>query len=730
MLQLMKYLKKSAGAIILIVIFLIIQAYCDLSLPSYTSDIVDNGILQGGIESPIPKAIRAGKVDLLKEIDPNLYERVIEKMDRFDKEELSEKEYKEYVKMYPILETEPIYVLKNLNKKEKEASESDFIQAMILLEMISGNFDLESIGMNSQSETKISPTEMISQMPEMFLSQAAIGAIQKEYTIIGLDTGKIQTKYITNAGLKMLALALLSMVVAIFIGLLASRIGSAFSRDVRKEVFQKVVGFSNSEFDKFSTASLITRSTNDIQQVQMLIIMMLRMILYAPILGMGGIVKVLNTNTSMTWIIALAVLVIVGLVFILFSIAMPKFKIMQKLVDRLNLVTREILTGLSVIRAFSTEKHEEKRFDKANRDLTKTSLFVNRVMTFMMPLMMLIMNLVMVLIIWFGAKGIDKGQMQVGDMMAFMQYTMQIIMSFLMLCMMSIMLPRAAVAGNRIAEVLSTKTAIEEPESPKPFDMSKRGTVEFDHVSFRYPGAQENVLEDITFTAKPGQTTAIIGSTGSGKSTLVHLIPRLYDISQGKLLVDSIPVNQTSLYDLRERIGFVPQKGVLFTGTIASNIRYGKENASKEEIELAAQIAQAQDFIEAKEDQYEEPISQGGGNVSGGQKQRLSIARAIAKHPEIYIFDDSFSALDYKTDAQLRRRLKQETTDAAVIIVAQRISTILHAEQILVLDEGKIVGKGTHQELMEHCEVYRQIAISQLSEKELNEQRRDGVTHE
>lgn len=730
MLQLMKYLKKSAGAIILIVIFLIIQAYCDLSLPSYTSDIVDNGILQGGIESPIPKAIRAGRVDVLKEIDPELYKRVIEKMDRFDKEELSKKEYNEYVKMYPILETEPIYVLKRLNKKEKEASESDFIQMMILLEMISGSFDLESMGISSQSEMEISPTEMISQMPEMFLSQAAIGAVQKEYTVIGLDTDKIQTKYITNAGLKMLALALLSMIVAIFIGLLASRIGSAFSRDVRREVFQKVVGFSNSEFDKFSTASLITRSTNDIQQVQMLIIMMLRMILYAPILGMGGIVKVLNTNTSMTWIIALAVLFIVGLVFVLFSIAMPKFKIMQKLVDRLNLVTREILTGLSVIRAFSTEKHEEKRFDKANRDLTKTSLFVNRVMTFMMPLMMLIMNLVMVLIIWFGAKGIDKGQMQVGDMMAFMQYTMQIIMSFLMLCMMSIMLPRAAVAGNRVAEVLSTKAAIEEPEKPKPFDLSKRGTVEFEHVSFRYPGAQENVLEDITFTAKPGQTTAIIGSTGSGKSTLVHLIPRLYDISQGKLLVDGVPVNQTSIHDLRERIGFVPQKGVLFTGTIASNIRYGKENASQEEIELAAQIAQAQDFIEAKEDQYEEPISQGGGNVSGGQKQRLSIARAIAKHPEIYIFDDSFSALDYKTDAQLRKRLKQETTDAAVIIVAQRISTILHAEQILVLDEGKIVGKGTHQELMEHCEVYRQIAISQLSEKELNAQRRDGVAHE
>lgn len=734
MLRLMRYLKKSAGAILVIIVLLVVQAYCDLALPSYTSDIVDTGILQGGIESAVPKAIRASQLEVLKQAEPELFERVVSRYDLVQKENLSEQEYKNYVKDYPVLSSEAIYVLKKLNHQEKQEAETDLAQAMLLIAVATGSLDLKTMGIDpSQMEPggeQAGFGEMIAEMPEMLVTQAAVAVMQQEYAALGMNANSIQTRYITAAGLKMLALALLSMVVAIFVGLLASKIGSGFSRDVRSEVFQKVVSFSNSEFDQFSTASLITRSTNDIQQVQMLIIMMLRMILYAPIMGVGGIVKVLNTNTSMTWIIALAVLLIVGLVFILFSIAMPKFKMMQKLVDRVNLVTREILTGLPVIRAFSTEKYEEGRFDRANKDLTKTSLFVNRVMTFMMPLMMLVMNLVMVLIVWFGAKGIDVGQMQVGDMMAFMQYTMQIIMSFLMLCMMSIMLPRAAVAGNRVADVLRTNLTIQEAASPKHLSEKKRGTVEFNHVSFQYPGAEECVLKDITFTAKPGETTAIIGSTGSGKSTLVHLIPRLYDITEGELLVDGVPVREANIHELRDKIGFVPQKGVLFTGTIDSNIRYGRQDASEEEIRRAAEIAQAANFIEEKEDQYEEPISQGGSNVSGGQKQRLSIARAIAKRPEIYIFDDSFSALDYKTDATLRRRLKQETADAAVIIVAQRISTILHAEQILVLDEGRIVGKGTHQELMEHCEVYRQIAVSQLSEAELTAQGKGGAAHE
>lgn len=760
MLRLMKYLKKSIGWIVIILALLVVQAYCDLSLPSYTSDIVDVGIQQGGITEKIPKAIRKSQFDLLEQISKELYEKVIGNYTLVQKDVSSEEEYKKYVKEYSVLSTEPIYVRKDLSKKEQEALEPDMTQAMLIIGMYSGSISLEDMGMGENTEDKTiqktdpsvsgeetqgeqvipdgmensqNPADMLQMlqaMPEMITDQIATAMLKAEYEVLGINTGKIQINYIIKAGIKMLALALLSMVVAIFVGLFASKVGSGFSRDVRDQVFKKVVHFSTSEFDKFSTASLITRSTNDIQQVQMLVIMMLRLLLYAPILGIGGIFKVLKTNASMTWIIALAVALIVGLVFVLFSIAMPKFKIMQKLVDRLNLVTREILTGLPVIRAFSTEEYEEKRFDKANKDLTRTSLFVNRVMTFMMPLMMLIMNVIMVMILWFGAKGIDAGQMQVGDMMAFMQYAMQIIMSFLMLCMMSIMLPRAAVAGNRVAEVLNTEIIIKDAPQTQQFERNKKGYVEFDHVFFKYPGAEECVLKDITFTAKPGETTAIIGSTGSGKSTLVHLIPRLYDISEGHLYVDGIEVSKAPIHELRDKIGFVPQKGVLFTGTIDSNIRYGRQNATKEEVERAALIAQAKNFIEAKEDQYEELIAQGGSNVSGGQKQRLSIARAIAKNPEIYIFDDSFSALDYKTDSTLRKCLKEETKNAAVIIVAQRISTILHAEQILVLDEGEIVGKGTHQELMENCEVYRQIASSQLSEAELASQRKDGVAHE
>ena len=517
----------------------------------------------------------------------------------------------------------------------------------------------------------------------------------------------------------MAALALLGMAASIMVAFLASRVGASAGRDLRSGVFHKVVGFSNNEFNHFSTASLITRSTNDIQQIQMLIVMLLRMVLYAPILAIGGVLQVMKTNVSMSWIIGLAVIIIAFVVLLLFLVVMPKFKVLQNLVDKLNLVTREVLTGLPVIRAFSTEKHEEERFDDANRTLTKTNLFVNRAMTFMMPVMMLVMNGVSVLIVWTGAHGISDGQMQVGDMMAFIQYTMQIIMGFLMLCMISIMLPRAAVAADRVEEVLKSETMIHDPKQEKHFPEDGKGVLTFDHVSFRYPGADEDVLEDITFTAKPSETTAIIGSTGSGKSTLVNLIPRFYDVTSGDITLDGVDIREVKQQELREKLGYVPQKGVLFSGDIASNIMFGNSHGSDDEMIEAAEIAQATEFIDTKPEKYKSPISQGGSNVSGGQKQRLSIARAIAKHPQVFIFDDSFSALDYKTDVTLRRALAEKTSGSTVLIVAQRISTILHAEQIIVLDEGKVAGKGTHAELLKNCPVYREIAESQLSKKEL-----------
>ena len=561
--------------------------------------------------------------------------------------------------------------------------------------------------------------DKMKEMPDSILEQSAVVFVKQEYQAVGIDTDKLQNNYVLLTGAKMLGLALLSMLLTVLVGFIASRVAASLGKELRGRVFRKVVSFSHAELDRFSTASLITRSTNDIQQIQMLFVMLLRIVFYAPIIGIGGVIKVLNTNTSMAWIIVVAVMAVLTLVIVLFAVAMPRFKIMQKLVDKVNLVTREILTGLPVIRAFSTQKHEEERFDKANKDLTRTNLFVNRVMTTMMPMMMLIMNGITVLIMWNGAHGVDAGSMQVGDLMAFMQYTMQIVMAFLMISMFSIMLPRASVSAGRIEEVLQTEPVIRDPEQTVSFDDAKRGLVEFKNVSFRYPGAEENVLENISFTAKPGETTAFIGSTGSGKSTLINLIPRFYDITEGELLVDGADVRRVSQHDLRAKIGYVPQKGVLFSGTIASNLRYGNNDASQEELDKAAQIAQAADFIGEKPDGFDSEISQGGTNVSGGQKQRLSIARAIAIHPEIYIFDDSFSALDYKTDVALRKALKEETAGSTVLIVAQRISTILHAEQIIVLDEGKIVGKGTHKELLKTCEVYQQIAMSQLSKEEL-----------
>lgn len=745
MLKILKYLKKSTGAIIIVFALLVLQALCDLSLPTYTSHIVDVGIQQGGIENATPIAIREIQMKNLqlmmnldnKEIVSNSYILI-------SKESLSEEDYKSYQHKYPILSQENVYILDIKEVKNVEELNDIMGNALLLVSTLNSDSEqtaamkaqlviqlpaemadyslFEIVTTLPEEQSKLILTsieEQLSAMPSLIMEQSAITAVKAEYELIGFDTAKLQRNYILIAGAKMLGLALLAMMASILVGFLAARIAAGLGRNLRGRVFKKVVAFSNLEFDKFSTASLITRSTNDIQQVQMTLAMLLRIVFYAPILAIGGVVKVLNTNTSMAWIIALAVTLIMGLVGVLLAVAMPKFKRMQKLVDRLNLVTREILTGLPVIRAFSKEKQEEKRFDQVNIDLTGTNLFVNRVMTFMMPIMLLVMNGITILIVWKGAKSIDLGNMQVGDLMAFIQYAMQIIMSFLMLSMISIMLPRASVSASRIAEVIDTDLTIHDPEKETSFVESMKGYVEFENVSFRYPKAEGNVLSNISFTAKPGETTAIIGSTGSGKSTLINLIPRFFDVSEGRVVVDGADVRTVKQSDLRGKLGFAPQKGVLFSGTIDSNLRYGKQEATSDEIVRAARIAQASDFIEENEDKFNTSIAQDGNNVSGGQKQRLSIARAIAKDPEIYIFDDSFSALDYKTDVTLRKALKTEIGDSTVIIVAQRISTILHADQILVLDDGKIVGKGTHIELLKSCEIYEQIALSQLSKEEL-----------
>ena len=561
--------------------------------------------------------------------------------------------------------------------------------------------------------------EKIDKMQESIITQAGVSYVRAEYEAMGEDVDAIQMDYMKATGIRMVLMALVTMMAAVCVVFLSSRVAASMGHDLRGLVYNKVIGFSSREYHKFSTASLITRCTNDIQQIQQVMAMMFRIVLYAPILGIGGVIRVLQRDSSMTWILGVAIVLIMAFMAMLFRIAMPKFTALQTMVDKLNLVTREILTGIPVIRAFSREKHEEERFEDANITLMKTNLFVNRCMTFMMPVMMLVMNGVSVLIVWTGAHGISDGQMQVGDMMAFIQYTMQIIMGFLMLCMISIMLPRAAVAADRVEEVLKSETMIHDPKQEKHFPEDGKGVLTFDHVSFRYPGADEDVLEDITFTAKPGETTAIIGSTGSGKSTLVNLIPRFYDVTSGDITLDGVDIREVKQHELREKLGYVPQKGVLFSGDIASNIMFGNSHGSDDEMIEAAEIAQATEFIDTKPEKYKSPISQGGSNVSGGQKQRLSIARAIAKHPQVFIFDDSFSALDYKTDVTLRRALAEKTSGSTVLIVAQRISTILHAEQIIVLDEGKVAGKGTHAELLKNCPVYREIAESQLSRKEL-----------
>ena len=735
--KLFQFLKPYAPRVLLILCVLVVQAYCDLSLPTYTSNIVNVGIQQSGIDEEIPENISEEEMNRLllfvseddRQDIQDAYEKSSESFD-YDGEVLTLKDsvksdnekldaLTEEMKL-PMMLTDGFENGSDTTKQMEGQLKEQMSQVPGIEKM--SVFDIFGMMDDTQRAAIVDKiTEQMDKMPDSILDQAAISYVKSTYEQIGLDTGHMSTVYILKTGAKMLGLAALGMAASILACLMASRVGAKVGRGLRRDTFRKVIGFSNAEFDKFSTASLITRSTNDIQQIQFLTVMILRIVLYAPVMAIGGILKVSKTNVDMFWIIGLAVLLIVMVVAVLFIVVMPKFKIVQNMVDKLNLVSREILTGLPVIRAFHTEKHEEERFDKANKDLTKLNLFVNRAMTFMMPTMMLVMNGSTVLIVWVGGHSINDGAMQVGDMMAFIQYAMQIIMSFLMICMISVMLPRAAVSAERVDEVLKSETKIHDPKEPKTLPKNGKGEVAFEHVSFHYPGAEEDVLHDITFTAKPGETTAFIGSTGCGKSTLVNLIPRFYDVTEGKITIDGQDVRDLTQHELRDKLGYVPQKGVLFSGNIASNIMFGNPAGSEQEMTEAAQIAQAVEFIDTKPERYKSPISQGGANVSGGQKQRLSIARAIAKHPDVYIFDDSFSALDYKTDTVLRSALKEKTTDSVVLIVAQRISTILHAEQIIVLDDGKIVGKGTHEELLKTCDAYYQIAASQLSESELKE---------
>lgn len=726
MLKMLKRLKGSIVYVFLIFVLLFVQAYCDLSLPSYTSQIVDVGIQQKGIEDGVPDKIRESSMNMLMLFMSEEDRSVVEDSytidgDIYERNDVTEGEREQLNEIFGV----PMMIVSQMQEQYSEEELEQFTTMMNSADaaaaqgMSEEQMAAAQAQMQAAQEQLDAAREQIEAMPESVITQAATTFVYNEYKELGMDVDRIQIQYVLFSGLQMLGMALVIMIASITVTFLSARVAATLGRNLRDQIFGKVISFSSGEMDKFSTASLITRSTNDIQQVQMLFAMIFRIVLYAPILGIGGVIKVLETEASMTWILALAVGLILLLVLVLMAVAMPKFKKLQTMIDRLNLVSREILTGIPVIRAFSREKHEEERFEEANRRLTRTNLFVNRTMTFMMPAMMLIMNGITVLIVYNGSYAIDDGTIQVGSMMAFIQYVMQIIMSFLMITMISIMLPRASVSAKRINEVLETEPQIHNPKEPEQAQKGHEGEVVFDHVSFAYPGAEENVLTDISFTAKKGETVAFIGSTGSGKSTLVNLIPRLFDVTEGRVLVDGVDVRSMDIHDLRSRLGYVPQKGVLFSGTIASNLRYGKDDATQEEIEDAARIAQAADFIEEKEEKYESPIAQGGTNVSGGQKQRLSIARAIAKKPEIFIFDDSFSALDFKTDLTLRQTLKKETKDATTLIVAQRISTIIHADKILVLDEGRVAGMGTHGELLKSCEVYQQIARSQLSEEEL-----------
>lgn len=753
MLKVLKNLKESWLAVLVIVLLLCVQAAADLKLPDFTSEIVNVGIQQGGIEDNYPEVIRKSTLEVMRSVTDN-YDAIIKNYEQIEKTEKN-------IQKYPELKNEEIYKIKDISKSEKEELNKIIVKPMIMAEMLSNEKMLDQIKeqMGSQ-DTNIQESnqgdmqqlqssaqaqqmqaqmtaeqaqqmhaEMIKlasdkldEMQEMIQAQVAINAIKLEYEAIGMDVSDISNKYILKTGLQMLGISLVSMVSAIAIMLLSSRTSAKLGRTLREKVFRKVLKFSNGEVNEFGTSSLITRSTNDIQQIQQLLTILFRVIVYAPIIAIGGLITVISTtNLSMAWIIALAVFLILIIVGTLFITTMPKFQKNQTLIDKLNLVAREILTGSPVIRAFNTQKREEDRFEDANSKLMKNSIFVNSAMSLMMPMMMFVMQSIMLLIIWVGGHNVESGIMQVGDMMAFLQYTMQIVMSFLMISMISIMLPRASVSAKRINEILEKDPAIKDKnkDEQESFDENKKGLVEFKNVSFRYPDADTEILNDINFIAKPGETTAIIGSTGSGKSTVVNLIPRFFDVTGGEICIDGANIKNVSQKELRKRIGFVPQKGMLFSGTIESNIKYGKD-ISDEEMKVAAEIAQATEFIEEKEDKYKSEIAQGGNNVSGGQKQRLSIARALAIDPEIFVFDDSFSALDLKTDKKLREVLKEKTQNKTVIIVAQRVSTIMNAEQIIVLEDGNIVGKGTHEELLDNCETYKQIALSQLSEEELN----------
>lgn len=751
MLKVLKNLKKSFWSVVIIVLLLCIQAWADLELPDYTSKIVNNGIQSSGIEKSIPEFLSLENTEIIKLFTSDEdYNQIVEKYTLLDdniSEEQKQKIDKYFGQNYEV-KPNTIYILKELGEEEEndltkiistpvielgtilnEETSKQIKEQMLnnlpepQKELVASVNLIDLIKSMSKEQISVMLEQFGSEfgeMPDSIKEQAAVGSIKTIYQSIGIDTEKLQNDYIRLAGLQMLGIAAISMISAITIMLFSSRVAAKLGRTVREKVFKKVLSFSHSEFTEYSTASLITRSTNDIQQIQSLIAMMFRVLVYAPIMGIGAFLKVLiQSDNSMAWIIGVAILAILFIIGTLFIIAMPKFKKLQTLIDKINQVSREILTGLPVIRAFNKEKHEEGRFEQANMNLRKTNTFVSRAMSMMMPMLMFIMNSTMLLIIWVGGHNVDEGILQVGDMMAFIQYTMHILISFLFISMLSIMLPRASVAANRIVEVLETDPSIKDDKDPKKFDSNKKGLVEFKNVSFRYPDADTEILEDINFTAKPGETTAIIGSTGSGKSTIINLIPRFYDVTEGEILVDGVNIKAVTQKDLREIIGLVPQKGILFSGTIESNIKYSDETMEDSVMVEAATIAQATEFIETKEEKYKSLIAQSGNNVSGGQKQRLAIARVIAKNPEIYIFDDSFSALDFKTDSKLREALSEKTQDKTVIIVAQRISTIMNADQIIVLEEGKVVGVGKHEELMKNNETYKQIALSQLSEEEL-----------
>lgn len=745
MFKILKYLKPYLLLILITIGLLFVQAQADLALPDYMSKIINDGIQQGGIVSAVPEAIRQSEMDKLTTFMSDTDKASV--LADYSLVDANSADYQTYVQKYPVLASEPVYVLKAISTTESAPLNTIMGKSFLAVSAVNqlmadpskaaammqgAPIDLSKLPAGQDIFTVIQSlpaqvkTQIMSAIDAKFsalntsmITQTAVSQVKAEYAALGMDTGRVQMNYIMKIGLQMLLVTLLSVMCTIFVGFLSAKAAAGMSRDLRRDLFTKVESFSKAEFDQFSTASLITRTTNDITQVQMLVIMSMRMIFYAPIIGAGAIIRAVDKSVSMSWVIALAVVILLGLIATVFSAALPKFKIIQKLVDRLNLVTREALSGMMVIRAFNTQKFEEQRFDKANVDLTQNSLFVNRIMVIMMPMMMLLMNGLSILIIWLGAHQVANSALQVGDMMAFLQYAMQVVMSFLMLSIMFIMFPRASVSGDRIAEVLAVKPTIVDPKEPKTLSAPVKGVVKFDHVSFKYPNAEEDVLHDINFTAQPGQTTAIIGSTGSGKSTVVNLIPRFFDVTGGSISLDGVDIRDITQADLRDQIGYIPQRGMLFSGTIASNLYYADENATSLDIEKAAEVAQATEFISTMSDKYETEISQGGTNVSGGQKQRLSIARALVKKPPVYIFDDSFSALDFKTDSALRKALKEYTGGSTVLIVAQRIATIRNAEQIIVLDEGRVVGIGTHKELMETCETYKEIALSQLSKEEL-----------